>query len=75
VAYNNRGVAYNGQGDHDRAIEDLSQAIMLNPGYAMAYYNRGLAYKAKGYNDRARVDFNKACESGLNIACKLLMYP
>jgi tetratricopeptide (TPR) repeat protein len=75
VAYNNRGVAYNGQGDHDRAIEDLSHAIMLNPGYAMAYYNRGLAYKAKGYNDRARVDFNKACDCGLAIACKLLMYP
>jgi tetratricopeptide (TPR) repeat protein len=75
VAYNNRGVAYNGQGDHDRAIEDLSHAIMLNPGYAMAFYNRGLAYKAKGYNDRARVDFNKACDCGLAIACKLLMYP
>jgi tetratricopeptide (TPR) repeat protein len=48
---------------------------MLNPGYAMAYYNRGLAYKAKGDNGRAQADFNKACESGLNIACKLLLQP
>jgi tetratricopeptide (TPR) repeat protein len=74
-AFINRGIAYNGQGDHDRAIEDLTQAIMLNPGYAMAYYNRGLAYKAKGDNGRAQADFNKACESGLNIACKLLLQP
>ncbi len=75
MAYNNRGVAYNGQGDHDRAIEDLTQAIILNPGYAMAYYNRGIAYKAKGDDGRARADFNKACDCGLDIACKLLMRP
>jgi Tfp pilus assembly protein PilF len=75
ATYNNRGVAYNSQGDHDRAIEDLTQAIKLNPGYAMAYYNRGLGYKAKGDNGRARADFNKACDFGLDIACKHLMRP
>jgi len=75
AAYNNRGVAYNGRGDHGRAIDDLTQAIMLNPGYAMAYYNRGLAYKAKGDNGRAQADFSKACERGLDIACKLIMRP
>jgi Flp pilus assembly protein TadD len=75
MAYNNRGVAYNGLGDHDRAIEDLTEAIILNPEYAMAYFNRGLAYKAKGDNGSALADFNKACESGLNLACKHLMHP
>ena len=74
AAYNNRGVAYNGRGDHDRAIKDLTQAIMINPEYAMAYYNRGLAYKAKADNGRARADFSKACDRGLDIACKLLLH-
>jgi tetratricopeptide (TPR) repeat protein len=73
AAYNNRGVAYNGLGDHDRAIEDLTQAIILNPEYGMAYFNRGLAFKAKGDDGRAGADFNKACDLGLNIACKHLM--
>ncbi len=71
--YNNRGVAFNAQGNHDRAIADLTQAIMLNPEYTMAYYNRGVAYKAKGDNGRASAEFDKACRSGLDIACKQLM--
>ena len=56
-------------------LKDFNQAIMLNPGYAMAYYNRGLAYKAKGDDGRAGADFRKACDRGLSIACKHLMHP
>src|ERR1700692_2125140 len=31
TAYNNRGFAYDGKGDHDRAIADYDQAIELSP--------------------------------------------
>jgi tetratricopeptide (TPR) repeat protein len=74
AAYNNRGVAYNSQGDHDRAIEDFNKAILLNPGYALAYYNRGIAYKSKGDDACAESDFSRACDYGVFIACKHLMY-
>jgi tetratricopeptide (TPR) repeat protein len=36
AAYNNRGWAYDGKGDYDRAIADLDQAIWLDPKNANA---------------------------------------
>ena len=43
-AYYNRGIAYGDKGEYDKAIEDYSKAIELNPEYAEAYNNRGNAY-------------------------------
>jgi tetratricopeptide (TPR) repeat protein len=43
-AFINRGNAYSGKGDLDRAIADFSEAIRLNPRHAVAFYNRGVAY-------------------------------
>ena len=40
-AYNNRGVAYSGKGDFDRAIDDFDKTIQLNSDPADAYNNRG----------------------------------
>ena len=42
INYNNRGEAYRGKGDMDRAIADFTEAIRLDPKYAIAYINRGL---------------------------------
>ena len=53
VAFSDRGIAYARKGQYDRAIEDLDQAIRLNPNYAAAFNNRGSAYSAKGDLDRA----------------------
>ena len=39
--YNNRGNAYSKKGDYNRAISNYTEAIVLNPNYAIAYYNRG----------------------------------
>nr|WP_281721915.1 tetratricopeptide repeat protein [Nitrosomonas nitrosa] len=45
IAFYNRGIAYNRQGDRARAIADYDQSIRLNPQFASAYRNRGLAYQ------------------------------
>src|SRR5262249_25852082 len=57
---NNRGTAYDRQGDHDRAIADYSEAIRLAPIFAQAYSSRGLAYYQKGDFDRAIADYGEA---------------
>jgi tetratricopeptide (TPR) repeat protein len=59
-AFNNRGVAYLGKGNRDRAIADFNQAIQLEPKYVLAYTNRGIAHKSRGDFDRAIADFTEA---------------
>lgn len=60
VAYNNRGVAWIGKGDLDRAIADFDFAIRLNPNAADSYTNRGLAWMRKGDYERAVADYGAA---------------
>ena len=48
INYYNRGYAYRKKGDMDRAIADYTEALRLDPKYAIAYNNRGLAYSDKG---------------------------
>ena len=43
-AYYNRGWPTADKGEHDKAIADYTEAIRLDPKYAMAYCNRGIAY-------------------------------
>lgn len=62
LAYNNRCLAYEDRGDHDRAIADCDQAIKLDPQYTNPYTNRGRAYMQKGDNDQAITDYDKAIE-------------
>jgi tetratricopeptide (TPR) repeat protein len=63
-AYYNRGFAYDGLNQHERAIEDYDKAIELNPNLAKAYSNRGLAYADLSQYERAIGDYSKAI--GLN---------
>lgn len=67
VIYNNRGIAYDDKGDYDRAIQDFSEAIHLNPNAEGAYYGRGYAYKKKRDYDRAIQDFNEAIHLNPNF--------
>jgi tetratricopeptide (TPR) repeat protein len=67
-AFNNRGNAYNGKGEYDRALQDFNEAIRLNPNVAGAFYNRGIAYNGKGEYDRAIEDFNEAIRLNPNYA-------
>lgn len=60
TAHNNRGNAYAGKGDNDRAIADYGRAIALNPEYAAAYDNRAIVYAAVGNYSRAIADHGRA---------------
>jgi tetratricopeptide (TPR) repeat protein len=60
VFYNNRGLAYDDQGDLDKAFADYNKAIELDPADATTYNNRGLAYYNQGDLDKAIADYNKA---------------
>jgi tetratricopeptide (TPR) repeat protein len=46
----------------DKAIDNYSKAIKINPKFAKAYNNRGIAYIWKKQYDLAIADFNKAIE-------------
>ena len=55
-----RGLSYYYKKDYDRAIPDFSEAIRLNPKWAVAFDSRGDAYVAKGDYERAIADFKQA---------------
>jgi len=60
AALNNRGAAWLDNGEHTKAIQDLSEAIRLDPEVSAAYYNRGNV--ALGMRDTVRAihDFDIA---------------
>ena len=56
--------AYHLLGEHQRAVEDLDEAIRLDPKYADNYYNRGNAYGKLGEHQRAIQDYERAIQLG-----------
>ncbi len=58
VAYN-KGVANEYLGKYQRAIEDYSQAIRLDPNNVDAYHSRGGVYEKLGKYQRAIEDYNQ----------------
>lgn len=71
-AYCDRGMAYWGMGDNDRAIADADEAIRLKPDLAAAYANRGAAYESKGDHDRAISDADEAIRLKPDLAAAYL---
>lgn len=62
-AYNDRGIAYMSEDDHDRAIADYTKAIELNPQCAPAFLNnRASVYISKGDLGKAIADCTRAIE-------------
>jgi lipoprotein NlpI len=57
-----RGYAQQRVGDHDAAIDDLSDAIRLAPDYAIAYASRGYSYENVGEPQNAIADYSRAIE-------------
>jgi tetratricopeptide (TPR) repeat protein len=54
------GRAWLFMGAFEKAIDDCSRAIQINPEFAAAYASRGEAWQAKGQGDKASTDFRKA---------------
>jgi tetratricopeptide (TPR) repeat protein len=62
TAYNTRGTIWNERGEHDRAIEDFSEAIRLDPEVKQFYNNRGVAWDDKAHYEEAIDDYDRAIE-------------
>ena len=58
--YSKRGDNYFTEKNFERAIEDFSETIKLEPDNPFAYYKRGLSYTNKKEFDLAIADFNAA---------------
>ena len=64
--YNNRAIAYREEGKYDLALDDLNQALVIDPNSVMAYNNRGTVYFDKKDYDRAISSHSKALEIAPN---------
>ena len=60
LAYNERGAAWSGKLEYNKAIVDYNEAIRLDPKLADAYRNRGVAWHRKKEYDRAIADYDEA---------------
>ena len=60
----NRGVDHAIRGEFDKAIDDFTEALRLNPEDADNYNNRGIANEDNGEQAKADADFAKARELG-----------
>jgi len=58
----NRGNAHSDLGQYQKAIDDYSEAIRLDPLYACAYLNRGYAYHDLNQDEKAIQDYSLAIE-------------
>jgi tetratricopeptide (TPR) repeat protein len=63
-----RGGAYHERKDYNKAIEDYTKAIDLDPNYARAYSSRGDAYHCKENYNKAIEDYTKAIALDPNLA-------
>lgn len=66
--HNNRGMALANEGRYEDAISEFTEAIELDPAYALGYNNRGWAYSEKGQYDLATADLSKAIELNPELA-------
>jgi tetratricopeptide (TPR) repeat protein len=60
MVYVNRSGGYIANGQYEKAIADLREAIRLKPDFALSYYNRGLAYGMQGHWEKAIAEYDKA---------------
>ncbi|MBI4712044.1 MAG: tetratricopeptide repeat protein [Planctomycetes bacterium] len=69
IGYFAKGMLQRRLDQENEAIQSFSEAIKLNPDYALAYYNRGYSYiLTKGNYELALADFNKAIELNPSFA-------
>jgi tetratricopeptide (TPR) repeat protein len=61
-AYNNRALAFEEQGNPDRAIADFQEAIRLDATYYLAFNNLGALYGSADMPDKAIEAFSRSIE-------------
>lgn len=59
IAHLNRGNYWYSKNQKDKALEDFSLAIEINPEFSSAYANRSLVYLEKGETEKALKDYNR----------------
>jgi tetratricopeptide (TPR) repeat protein len=59
-AYANRAHAYSAQADYPRALDDMDQALALQPHWWVLYFNRGVIAGYMGERERAIADYTQA---------------
>lgn len=62
TAYNNRGIQYSRKREFDRAINDFSKAIEIDPDKAIYYFNRAIALFELGAPQRRSMEIERAVE-------------
>lgn len=72
TVYQLRGAAYKSTHNYSRAIQDLNEAIRLDPRFGRAYYFLGVTYHEMGQDERAIQDYNKAVALEPNEAVPLI---
>ena len=60
VARHNDGLMHSSRGEYEEAIADYTEAIRLDPTYAMAYRSRGVAHHHLGEFEEAISDYTEA---------------
>ena len=65
IAYYDRGLLHEKQGDLADAITDYTHVILLDPEHAKAYNNRGVLRNSQGDSVGAMADFNTAIRLAL----------
>lgn len=60
--HNNLGDVYARGKDYNKAVEEFTKAIEINPRYADAYHNLGNTYISLGNIDKAELSYQKALE-------------
>jgi tetratricopeptide (TPR) repeat protein len=68
IAYLNRGLAHQRQGDADRAHSDFDAAVRHAPDDPRTYYYRSRFFDAQGDTRRAQADANRAIDIDPNYA-------
>ncbi|GBU25742.1 hypothetical protein R83H12_02397 [Fibrobacteria bacterium R8-3-H12] len=64
----NRGAAYYNKGNYDRAIDDYTAVLRIEPDNHEALYNRGIAHYLKGDYDLAIEDYKAVLQIDPNNA-------
>ncbi len=59
IAHLNRGNYWYSKNQKDKALEDFSAAIEINPEFSSAYANRSLVYLEKDETEKALKDYNR----------------